>query len=190
MSLTPPPSKPSSPETGLTGRKIIYDADGKPCRSCNTLLDFQFATGKIDSKKTTLTKANPSISKNKTPGGLLFGLIPGSRTYRKVPPPREEQIGHDSWTLLHSVVANYGSTPNDDQQKEMTRFLELFGKVYPVKEHGDSMVNYMKNNPINATNRNTLSQWLSGYHNNINKQLGKESFDFKFWEDRWVNGWE
>lgn len=184
-----PPEKSSSPTTGLTGRKIIYDKDGKPCRSCNTLLDFQFATGKIDPKaaKTSL-KTTPN--KSKFISGALTGLIPGSRTYRKIQPPTKEQVGHDSWMLLHSVVASYQEEPNDVERKEMTRFIELFGKVYPVKEHGEDLTNYIQSKPIDATNRNTLGLWLNQYHNTINSHLGKEAFDSKFWEDRWVNGWE
>ncbi|CAL9733836.1 mitochondrial FAD-linked sulfhydryl oxidase Erv1p [Monosporozyma servazzii] len=184
-----PPEKSSSPTTGLTGRKIIYDKDGKPCRSCNTLLDFQFATGKIDPKAAKISlKTTPN--KSKFISGALTGLIPGSRTYRKIQPPTKEQVGHDSWMLLHSVVASYQEEPNDVERKEMTRFIELFGKVYPVKEHGEDLTNYIKSKPIDATNRNTLGLWLNQYHNTINSHLGKEAFDSKFWEDRWVNGWE
>ncbi|CAL9729351.1 mitochondrial FAD-linked sulfhydryl oxidase Erv1p [Monosporozyma unispora] len=184
-----PPEKPSSPTTGLTGRKIIYDKDGKPCRSCNTLLDFQFATGKIDAKAAkSLPKMIPT--KSSTVSGALAGLIPGSRTYKRISPPTKEQIGHDSWLLLHSIVASYENEPSEVERKEMTRFIELFGKVYPVKEHGEDLTNYIKSKPIDSANRSTLGVWLSQYHNTINARLGKEKFDTKFWEDRWVNGWE
>lgn len=177
-----------SPATGLTGRKIIYDEDGKPCRSCNTLLDFKYATGKLDRKSvaaatTTTTTRNVKSSK--------LNLIPGSRSYRRIPPPNKEEIGTSSWILLHSIVSKFDENePTQIEKIEMKRYLELFAKIYPIKEHGRNMTQYIKSNPIDVTNRSTLGQWLSKYHNSVNIKLGKESFDAKFWEDRWVNGWD
>lgn len=177
-----------SPATGMTGRKIIYDEDGKPCRSCNTLLDFKYATGKLDPKSTAAAIAT-TTSTNMNSSNL--GLIPGSRSYRKVPPPSKEEIGTSSWILLHSIVSRFeDKEPSQTEKIEMKRFLELFGKVYPIREHGQNMIQYIKSNPIDVTNRFTLGQWLSKYHNSVNNKLGKEPFDTKFWEDRWVNGWD
>lgn len=176
------------PTTGLTGRKIIYDKDGKPCRSCNTLLDFKYATGKLDQKFAAAATATATTSNMKS---SKLGLIPGSRSYRKIPPPNKEEIGTSSWMLLHSIVSRFDENePTQTEKIEMKRFLELFGKVYPIKEHGQNMTQYIVSNPIDVTNRYTLSQWLSKYHNSINVKLGKESFDTKFWEERWVNGWD
>ncbi|KAK5963147.1 uncharacterized protein PWA37_004850 [Arxiozyma heterogenica] len=176
------------PTTGLTGRKIIYDEDGKPCRACNTLLDFKYATGKLDRKSVaaaTTTTTTRSVKSSK------LNLIPGSRSYRSIPPPNKEEIGTSSWMLLHSIVSKFDEKePTQIEKIEMKRFLELFGKIYPIKEHGRNMTQYIKSNPIDVTNRSTLGQWLSKYHNSVNVKLGKESFDTKFWEDRWVNGWD
>ncbi|KAF8005321.1 hypothetical protein HF325_000778 [Metschnikowia pulcherrima] len=50
------------PVFGASGRKIVYDKDGKPCRTCNTLLDFQLVTGKA--KLPTMPVKKPEKPKN------------------------------------------------------------------------------------------------------------------------------
>ncbi|CCF56076.1 hypothetical protein KAFR_0A06410 [Kazachstania africana CBS 2517] len=172
------------PKTGLTGRTIIYDEDGKPCRSCNTLLDFQLATGKIPK--------NASKVSTETFTEVIFDLIPGSRTYRKVPPPTKEVIGRSSWTLLHAIGAKYPEAPTQIQQDEMSRFMALFMRVYPMDDSStfNEIQKAFKETRPNVSSYKGFNSWLCNFHNKVNERLKKEKFDTTFWEDRWANGWE
>lgn len=160
-------------------KKIILDKDGKPCRSCNSMLDFQKATGK--------TSVLRSVQSNEM---VQAALIPGSRSYKQINPPSAKQIGSDSWTLLHSITSKYSDEPTEKEKSEMDRFLHLFGKFYPVEEHGEAMKRYITTNKIDTINKLKLNNWMNSFHNYINSKSKKESFPTQFWEERWINGWE
>ncbi|CEP61752.1 flavin-linked sulfhydryl oxidase LALA0_S03e10176g [Lachancea lanzarotensis] len=159
---------------GLSGRKIVYDEDGKPCRSCNTLLDFQLATGKIGS--TSSKNAGPKNDK--------------TEVYAKVDPPDVETLGNSSWTLLHAITASYPKQPNDTQKGEMKQFMTIFSHVYPCWWCAKDFENFMRNNAPKVESREELGRWMCAAHNDVNKKLGKPIFDCNLWEKRWVDGWD
>lgn len=151
------------PEVGVSGRKIIYDKDGKPCRTCNTLLDFQMATGKAPSSK-------PAVAKPKQEMEL---------------PPDVEKIGRSSWTLLHSIAATYPENPNTKQQQDLKQFLNLFGNFYPCWFCADDFKGYITKNEPKVATQDDFGKWLCDAHNEVNRKLGKPIFDCKFWKKRW-----
>ncbi|UCS20373.1 uncharacterized protein HLK63_G00803 [Nakaseomyces glabratus] len=172
-----------SPEEGLTGRKIIYDEDGKPCRSCNTLLDFKFATGKI-------SKAGSVIPAMVATDNSPEELIPGSKTYKKIDPPDVQQLGASSWSLLHSIAAKYPKTPSETQQKEMSQFLNIFSHIYPCNWCAADFEKYIRENAPKVSSREELGRWMCDAHNKVNVKLGKPKFNCDFWEKRWKDGWD
>ncbi|CCK68997.1 uncharacterized protein KNAG_0B05650 [Huiozyma naganishii CBS 8797] len=176
---------PKKTDVGPSGRKIIYNPDGTVCRSCNTLVDFQFVTGKISKKNPPPTA--DSVPKKPVPARKL---IPGSRSYTQIPPPSPEQIGRSSWTMLHAIAAKYPDQPDVVQKQEIGRFVKLFGKFYPVESQRDQISSYLVKDKLNVESKRQFAGWLNSFHNEINRKLGKEQFDFKFWENRWVNGWD
>lgn len=162
-------STTEKPETGLSGRKIVYDKDGKPCRACNTLLDFQMVTGKMD------TKAIPKPAK-----------VPVAKELPKMElPPDVEQIGRSSWTLLHTMAATYPEKPTTTQQGDMKQFLKLFGNFYPCWFCGDDFKEYLQKNEPKVSSQDDFGKWLCNAHNEVNVKLGKPTFDCNFWKKRW-----
>ncbi|QRG38223.1 hypothetical protein FDK38_002622 [Candidozyma auris] len=167
------------PVFGASGRKIIYDKDGKPCRSCNTLLDFQMATGgmKKAPQKAKTEVAAPAASKE-------------TEAYAKVDPPDVEKLGRSSWTLLHSIAATYPENPSNKQQADMRQFLKLFGNFYPCWFCAEDFEKYMAKNEPTTDTQDHLGKWLCEAHNDVNKKLGKPEFDCDLWKKRWKDGWE
>ncbi|KAL6941931.1 Flavin-linked sulfhydryl oxidase of the mitochondrial IMS [Hanseniaspora vineae] len=165
-------------QIGVTGRKIIYDEDGKPCRSCNTLLDFQMVTGKISST------AIPAHTSNTSAGPELK-----SASYKQDPPDVEE-LGKSTWTFLHSVAAKYPKAPNKEQQGDMKNFINIFSKLYPCSWCADDFKDYIAQNAPKVGSRDELGKWFCEAHNEVNVKLGKEKFDCNLWEKRWKDGWE
>ena len=170
--------------------RLFFFLLGNRCRSCNTLLDFQFATGKLKNIKETGAASTPaSIS-----AALMAEseeLIPGSRTYKKQSPPDVEQLGRSSWTLLHSVASRYPeSNPTAAQKEDMKNFLKLFSHVYPCDWCAKDFEAYIRAHPPRVASREELGRWLCDAHNDVNVKLGKPKFNCNFWRKRWVDGWD
>lgn len=163
----------TKPVFGASGRKIVYDKDGKPCRTCNTLLDFQLISGR--SKKPV--KPVETVEKNES-------------AYKQDSPPDVEKLGRSSWTLLHLIAATYPETPTSKQQADMKQFVTLFGNFYPCWFCADDFKKYIvANEPVTET-QDSFGKWLCGAHNDVNKKLGKPEFDCNLWKQRWKDGWE
>ncbi|GAV51960.1 hypothetical protein ZYGR_0AF04320 [Zygosaccharomyces rouxii] len=182
------------PQEGVSGRKIIYDENGKPCRSCNTLLDFRFATGKITGKQAASAAAAAAAAAASTPAGSLGPTatekIPGSKTHEKGEPLDVEGLGRSSWNVLHTITANYPDKPSNSQQSEMRQFLQLFSHIYPCSWCASDFERYLKTHAPKLGSRDEFGRWMCEAHNEVNAKLNKETFDCNFWEKRWKDGWD
>ncbi|SCU90943.1 LAME_0E10594g1_1 [Lachancea meyersii CBS 8951] len=170
--IEPGQSRPA--KSDFSGRKIVYDEDGKPCRSCNTLLDFQLATGKIGTSR--VQNSTQKISK--------------AEPYAKDDPPDVELLGRSSWNLLHAVAASYPKAPTDLQKTEMKQFMTIFSHVYPCWWCAKDFDKFIRENAPRVDSREELGKWMCDAHNDVNRKLGKPIFDCNLWEKRWVNGWD
>ncbi|AQZ13065.1 ERV1 (YGR029W) [Zygosaccharomyces parabailii] len=175
----------SQPQEGLSGRKIVYDENGKPCRSCNTLLDFKFATGKISTKQASVKGTNAT-----TLNSGSDEKIPHSKAYVKADPADVERLGNSSWTLLHTISANYPSNPREHQKSEMKQFLQIFSHIYPCSWCASDFEQYIRNHAPKLDSRDDFGRWMCEAHNEVNAKLNKELFDCNFWKNRWKDGWD
>ncbi|AMD22932.1 HHR163Wp [Eremothecium sinecaudum] len=169
-------NKSESKVVGPSGRKIVYDKDGKPCRVCNTMLDFQFATGGTAGKVASSSKSPAS----EIPNG----------SYARIDPPDVEQLGRSSWTLLHSIAARYPEAPSTTQKQEIKQFMTIFSHIYPCNWCAKDFEEFIRNNAPRVDSREELGRWLCEAHNDVNKKLGKEEFNCNLWTKRWVDGWD
>lgn len=162
----------------------MYDEDGKPCRSCNTLLDFKFATGKITSKMNSPIQTPTESKDNAMP------MIPGHKTHAKVDPPDVEKLGRSSWDLLHSITARYPVKPTEQNKSEMKQFLTLFSHVYPCSWCARDFEKFIAKHAPKVNSRDELGRWMCEAHNEVNAKLMKEQFDCNLWDKRWKDGWD
>jgi FAD-linked sulfhydryl oxidase len=146
-----------------------YDTDvqesssnSKPCRACT---DFQ------------------TFMKSK-------GQVVGEQQTGKDCPLDSNELGRNSWSLLHTIAAYYSDRPSNQQQEDMRKFFNLFSKVYPCKECADDMKMDLRDEPPDTRSRTALSQWLCRLHNKVNNKLGKDLFDCSKVDERWLNGWK
>lgn len=145
------------------------------CRACNTLLDFQFAT-----KGAALPSSHSkSIAE--------FHL---KAEDKKEGPPDVEKLGRSSWTLLHSIAANYPEHPSNKEQSDLKQFLKLFGNFYPCWYCGEDFSRYMEKAVPQTESQSTFGKWLCEAHNEVNEKLGKPKFDCNLWKKRWRDGWD
>ncbi|CCH62064.1 hypothetical protein TBLA_0G01160 [Henningerozyma blattae CBS 6284] len=172
MANEPPQTKP----------RIILDENGKPCRTCNTLEDFQSATGRLFNNIKSATSL--AIA------GVALEKIPGSKTYYKEDPPDIRKLGASSWTFLHTMSAKYPQQPTPREKDDMKSFLNIFSRVYPCDWCAKDFEKYIRENAPKVESREELSRWMCEAHNSVNRKLNKEEFDCNFWQQRWKDGWD
>lgn len=185
----------TKPVFGASGRKIIYDENGKPyvlegfflfwfviivlltsrCRSCNSLLDFKFAMGKP--LKQAQQPIQPPVQ-----------LVAKEKAEQMECPADVELLGRSSWTLLHSIAATYPETPTNQQQKDLKQFVKLFGNFYPCWFCKKDFEVYLTKSEPNTSSQDAFGKWLCDAHNEVNEKIGKPKFDCNLWKKRWKDG--
>ncbi|CCJ29195.1 unnamed protein product [Pneumocystis jirovecii] len=107
-------------------------------------------------------------------------------------PPDSEALGRATWTLLHTISANYPESATAEEQSEMRSFLMIFAKRYPcfycAKDFREWM--HQDENRAMVGGREELSLWMCQAHNEVNRKLGKPIFDCSKWKERWLDGWK
>lgn len=176
---------------------IIYGPDGKPCRQCNSLKDLM----NMGNKAPDATNPSPFAFQKRpridqTTQNTTSELESESI---KVPPdvancpPDVEALGRSTWTLLHTMAANYPPRPTATQQTDMSSFLRTFSLFYPCWVCAEDLREWMakrENQPVLDQGWAGLGQWMCRAHNEVNEKLGKEQFDCKLWRQRWKDGFK
>ena len=86
-----------------------------------------------------------------------------------------EFFGPCMWKTLHSISFNFPEYPSDETRKNYVDFFRNLGNVIPCPECGRHYSEYIEENPIDATNRDTLSMWLYKLHESVNLRTKKKS---------------
>jgi FAD-linked sulfhydryl oxidase len=102
-------------------------------------------------------------------------------------PPTKAELGQASWTLLHTVAANYPDAPTKDQEELVISFLHALGHLYPCPHCASHFRAHYQQRPIVASSRESLSLWLCAAHNEVNIRNGKGEFfcDLGVLDARW-----
>ncbi|PGH23815.1 hypothetical protein AJ80_02063 [Polytolypa hystricis UAMH7299] len=169
---------------------VVLGPDGKPCRTCTSISDWRALTkmksSAVSSSSNPAAKTTPVQETNNT--SASSSSIPDDC------PADVETLGRNTWTLLHTMTANYPKTAPPQLQNEMQSFLSLFSKLYPCWICADDFRTWMNNpsgqNKPRVKGRAEFGNWMCEAHNEVNRKLGKKEFDCSKWEERWRTGWK
>ncbi|KAK0714312.1 ERV/ALR sulfhydryl oxidase domain-containing protein [Apiosordaria backusii] len=164
---------PTSTASQPLPKGVVLGKDGKPCRSCTAGADFA-AWASQAKTMTALSTGKPlPVVKKRTDC-----------------PPDVVALGRSSWTLLHSIAATYPERPTPSEQSDVISFMKLFSKLYPCWVCAEDFQSYIERKQIKAGSRDEFGNWLCEAHNEVNRKLGKKTFDCSRWLERWRDGWK
>lgn len=107
--------------------------------------------------------------------------------YNPLPPDRR-MLGHDAWTLLHTMAVYYN--PTKENQQHLLNFLISLSNLYPCKLCALHMRLYIKQNPPKLNTQEEYVVWLSEFHNEISRYVGNTVYpdDYEWNMKRWKTG--
>jgi hypothetical protein len=127
---------------------------------------------------------------------FIFVLYSYKSSTSTIPPPSAEffhskgKIGHNTWTFMHSILANLECGGDDKLSPEIKdRAIELIHAVqknFPCpacrQDFGQLLSQYPTTDIITKT---ALNEWLCNLHNLVNKKLNKEQFNCDILESKY-----
>eukprot|EP00965_Chrysotila_dentata_P111705 3693738-Pleurochrysis_carterae.AAC.2 len=113
-----------------------------------------------------LHRANAAASVEPTPSNPLLPL-------RRI---RREELGRATWTLLHTLAANYAETPSSHTRASALALMNALGELYPCAECASHLRRQMARTPVTVDSRSALALWLCEAHNKVNRWQAKPLF--------------
>jgi hypothetical protein len=114
-----------------------------------------------------------------------------SRLNKSLPCPLlKDELGRNTWGLLHTMAANFPNQPSKDEQSKAAAFINSMGRLYPCKHCAKDFQEDIVKNPPKVNSRIDFSIWMCEAHNRVNTKLGKTTFkcDINDLDVRWRNG--
>ncbi|KAI3903252.1 hypothetical protein MKW98_031906 [Papaver atlanticum] len=100
-------------------------------------------------------------------------------------PVTKEELGRSTWTMLHTLAAQFPDRPTRQQKKDVKELMAILSRLYPCKECADHFKEVLSVNPVQAGSQAEFSQWLCHVHNIVNRSLGKLTFPCQRVDARW-----
>ena len=97
----------------------------------------------------------------------------------------KQEIGRNTWSLLHSIAASYPNEPTKEDKQQITNFLYGLANLFPCKICGNHLLRMLNKEGIHADSREELVNYMCKIHNIVNKVLNKPHFDCKKAFDFW-----
>ncbi|EFX00923.1 FAD dependent sulfhydryl oxidase [Grosmannia clavigera kw1407] len=168
---------------------VVLGRDGKPCRSCTS-----FASWASQAKASIKTASGSAGSAAAAAMAATTAAATASASATAAAgsdcPADVETLGRGTWTLLHTIAAQYPTQPTTGQQADVRSFMGTLSRLYPCWVCAEDFQTYLARSPVRTASRDELGRWLCAAHNEVNQKLGKPAFDCNLWEERWRTGWK
>nr|CAB3248827.1 FAD-linked sulfhydryl oxidase ALR-like [Phallusia mammillata] len=168
----------------MAGRRLFEDDNGdgalqyKGRRACRACDDFKSWRKNHSPRSNENVKQKPDLT---------------DANLEKVPedcPLDIQELGSNTWSFLHTMAAYYPEKPNEQEKKDMTKFIDLFSKFYPCEHCALDFQHSIKKKKPDVQSRYSLSDWFCQQHNIVNRKLSKPEFDCSKVLERWRDGWK
>lgn len=103
-------------------------------------------------------------------------------------PPDSKELGRSTWTFLHTTAVYLPEIPSENQKNQFSNLLTAVSNLYPCHNCAEHLQAYLEINTIPLQSKKSISQWLCGFHNEVNEMLGKAKFDCEKIDERWKKG--
>ena len=97
----------------------------------------------------------------------------------------KQEIGRNTWTILHSIAASFPNNPTEEDKKQITNLMYSLAHLFPCKICGGHLLKMLNKEGVKANSREELVNYICKIHNIVNKVLGKPIFDCKRAFDFW-----
>uniref|UniRef100_T1E7H3 Sulfhydryl oxidase n=1 Tax=Anopheles aquasalis TaxID=42839 RepID=T1E7H3_ANOAQ len=168
-----------------------HHENGKEPAPCRTCMDFK--SWSKQQRKTMTTASSPATAASKSSSEVTHRKVDGPEDRTAGPPANcpldKEQLGQQTWGLLHTIAAYYPTTPTEAEERNVRTFFTSFSKLYPCEYCAKDFQQELKEMPPETKSQHALSQWLCRIHNRVNVKLGKPEFDCSKVNERWRDGW-
>ncbi|KAJ7140289.1 ERV/ALR sulfhydryl oxidase domain-containing protein [Mycena crocata] len=154
---------------------MVMGPDGKPCKACTNRSAFL-------SWKPPIGKTTAAVA-----AGASTAAVTAKNPSMQCPPDKN-QLGHATWTFLHTAAAYYPERPTPTQRTNMLALIRSLPVLYPCEPCAEDFGERVVASPPDVSGRAGLSRWFCERHNEVNEKLGKESFDCSKTDERWKDG--
>ncbi|KAK3246812.1 hypothetical protein CYMTET_43667 [Cymbomonas tetramitiformis] len=96
-----------------------------------------------------------------------------------------EELGRCTWTLLHTLAAQYPEDPTRAQKRSARNLINSLTTVYPCKECAKHFKEVLRHSPPQLNSGYELAQWVCRAHNTVNRSIGKPIFNCERVDARW-----
>jgi len=109
------------------------------------------------------------------------------------PPISREELGHATWSLIHTMASKFPETPTDTQKTAAQTFLQSLGELYPCGTCGKHFRQLLLEFPPQVQDRDAFMNWACMAHNMVNVRLEKTTFEcaiptlLEYWPDKLRN---
>ena len=136
---------------------------------------------KIDNKLFSIILPNKNKKKLKKRIGDLLTPEGASKPLTLT----KQEIGRNTWALLHSMAATYPNDPTEEDKNQIKNFMYGLANNFPCKICGSHLLKMLQKDGVKADSREELVHYICKIHNIVNKVLNKQQFDCKKAFDIW-----
>ena len=76
----------------------------------------------------------------------------------------KQEIGRNTWALLHSMAASYPNEPTDEDKKQITNFMYGLTNLFPCRIRGDHLLKMLKKEGVKVNSREELVNYICKIH--------------------------
>ncbi|KAK9868626.1 hypothetical protein WJX84_012451 [Apatococcus fuscideae] len=76
-------------------------------------------------------------------------------------PVTKEDLGRATWTLLHTLAAQYPQNPTRRQQKDVQALVDLLTRIYPCSDCAKHFGELVRKRPPQTGSGEDLQQWIT-----------------------------